>query len=44
MTYGEAIITLPWIREHWAPRFELLDAAPLVGDLHQVVVTLRRSA
>jgi hypothetical protein len=44
MTYGEAIITLPWIRERWAPRFELLDAAPLVGDLHQVVVTLRRSA
>jgi SAM-dependent methyltransferase len=43
MTYGESIITLPWIRERWAPRFELLEAAPLVGDLHQVVVTLRRS-
>jgi SAM-dependent methyltransferase len=42
MTYGEAIITIPWIRERWAPRFELLDVAPLVGDLHQVMVTLRR--
>ena len=42
MTYGEAIITTPWIEERWAPRFELLDVAPLVGDLHQVMVTLRR--
>ena len=25
MTYGEAIITVPFVREHWAPRFELLD-------------------
>jgi SAM-dependent methyltransferase len=43
MTYGEAIVTIPWIRERWAPRFEILDVAPLVGDLHQVMITLRRS-
>lgn len=42
MTYGETIITIPWIRQRWAPRFEVLDVAPLVGDLHQVMVTLRR--
>ncbi len=42
MTYGEAVITLPYVRERWAPRFELLDVAPLIGDLHQVVLTLRR--
>lgn len=44
MTYGEAIITVPWVRRRWAPRFELLDVAPLAGDLHQVVLTLRRAA
>lgn len=43
MTYGEAIVTLPYVRERWAPRFELLDVAPLVGDLHQVMLTLRRA-
>jgi hypothetical protein len=42
MTYGEAVITLPYIRERWAPSFELLDVDVLVGDLHQVMVTLRR--
>ncbi len=43
MTYGEAIIAVDHVREHWAPRFTLLDATPLVGDLHQVVLTLRRT-
>ena len=42
MTYGETVITLPYIRERWAPLFELLDVDLLVGDLHQVMVTLRR--
>jgi SAM-dependent methyltransferase len=41
MTYGETVITLPYIRERWSPMFELLDVDLLVGDLHQVVVTLR---
>lgn len=43
MTYGEAVVTLAQVRERWAPRFELLDVAPLAGDLHQVVLTLRRA-
>jgi SAM-dependent methyltransferase len=42
MTYGEAVITMPYIRERWAPRFEILDVALLAGDMHQVTVTLRR--
>jgi SAM-dependent methyltransferase len=42
MTYGEAVITLPYIRERWSSLFELLEVDVLIGDLHQVVVTLRR--
>ena len=43
MTYGEAVITLPYVRERWAPRFELLDVDLLAGDIFQVRLTLRRS-
>ena len=43
MTYGEAVITLPYVRERWAPRFELLDVDLLAGDIFQVMLTLRRS-
>jgi SAM-dependent methyltransferase len=42
MTYGETVITLPYIRERWSPLFELVDVDLLIGDLHQVIVTLRR--
>lgn len=42
MTYGETVITLPYIRERWSPMFELLGVDLLVGDLYQVVLTLRR--
>ncbi len=42
MTYGETVITLPYVRERWSPMFELLDVDLLVGDLHQVMLTLRR--
>jgi SAM-dependent methyltransferase len=42
MHYGETVITLPYIRKRWAPLFKLLDVELLVGDLHQVMVTLRR--
>ena len=43
MTYGEAVISLPYIREHWTGGFELLGASILTEDLHQVVVALRRA-
>src|SRR5215211_3719127 len=42
MTYGESVITLPYIRQRWSPMFELLQVDLLVGDLHQVVLTLAR--
>ena len=42
MSYGETVVTLPYVRERWAPDFELLDMDLLVGDLHQLVLTLRR--
>jgi SAM-dependent methyltransferase len=41
MTYGETVITIPYIRERWSPMFELLDVDLLIGDLHQVMLTLR---
>ena len=41
MTYGEAVITLPYVREHWSRWFELLGADVLIGDLHQVMLTLQ---
>ena len=42
MTYGETVITLPYVRERWSPLFELLDVDLLVGDLYQLMLTLRR--
>lgn len=42
MTYGETVITLAYVRERWDHLFELLEVDLLVGDLHQVVLTLRR--
>jgi hypothetical protein len=41
MTYGEAVITMPYIRERWTDRFELLGAGLLTEDLHQAVIALR---
>lgn len=42
MTYGSTVITLPYMRERWFPMFELLDVDLMLGDLYQVMVTLRR--
>ena len=40
--YGETVITLAYVRERWAPRFELLEVNLLLGDPYQVMLTLRR--
>lgn len=40
--YGEAIVNLPYVRERWAERFELVEVSLLLDDLYQVVLTLRR--
>ena len=42
MHYGDTVITLDYVRERWAPRFELQRAKLLVNDLAQVVLVLRR--
>lgn len=43
MTYGEAVITLRYVRERWSEMFALLDADILLDDLFQVMLTLRRA-
>jgi SAM-dependent methyltransferase len=40
--YGEAVITMAYVRERWSKWFELLDSEIQLEDLHQVVLTLRR--
>jgi SAM-dependent methyltransferase len=42
MTYGESVVTLPYVRERWSDRFELLGVDILLGDLFQLMLTLRR--
>jgi trans-aconitate methyltransferase len=42
MEYGESVVTLPYVRERWAPRFTLLKASLQLADLQQVVLVLRR--
>jgi SAM-dependent methyltransferase len=42
MTYGEAVITLPYVRERWTSRFDLVDVSLLASDIHQVMLTLKR--
>jgi SAM-dependent methyltransferase len=42
MHYGETVITLAYARERWSHLFEPCAADLLIGDLHQVMVTLRR--
>jgi SAM-dependent methyltransferase len=44
MSYGETVITLPYVRENWEPMFELVDVSVLTGDMYQVAVTLRKPA
>jgi len=42
MSYGETVITLPYVKDKWAPMFDLLDVSVLTGDMYQVVLTLRK--
>jgi SAM-dependent methyltransferase len=42
MTYGEAVISLPYVRERWSDLFELVDVGISTEDLHQVPITLRK--
>ena len=42
MTYGESVISLPYIRERWGELYDLLDVKVVTEDVYQVAVTLRR--
>jgi SAM-dependent methyltransferase len=42
VTFGEAVVNLPYVRERWGEMFELLEVGLLLEDIHQVVITLRR--
>jgi SAM-dependent methyltransferase len=42
ITYGETVVTMGYVREHWTGLFELLDSDLLLGDPYQVMLTLRR--
>ena len=42
MHYGEAALSLAYVRERWDELFTLLDVALMSEDIHQVVLTLRR--
>lgn len=42
MTYGEAVISLPYVRERWSELFELVDAEVVTEDIYQVPITLRK--
>ncbi len=42
MTYGESVVTPAYVRERWSDRFALLDVDILLGDLFQLMLTLRR--
>jgi SAM-dependent methyltransferase len=42
MTYGEAVISLSYVRERWGGLFELLDVKIVPEDLYQVAITLRK--
>jgi SAM-dependent methyltransferase len=42
VTFGEAVINLPYVRQRWASLFELLEISLMVDDIYQVTLTLRR--
>lgn len=43
MSYGETVITLPYVREKWASMFDLIDVSILTGDMYQVALTLQKA-
>jgi SAM-dependent methyltransferase len=43
MHYGEAVVTLPYVRERWAPLFELREVDAMAADPYQLVLTLTRA-
>jgi len=42
MSYGETVISLPYIRERWSDLFKLTDVKAIPEDIYQVAVTLKK--
>lgn len=42
MTYGDTVISLPYIEKNWTDLFEIVEIGILTGDMHQIPVALRK--
>jgi hypothetical protein len=42
VSYGETVVTIAYVREHWTELFELVAADVSLSDPHQVALLLRR--
>ena len=42
MTYGESVISLPYVRERWGELYDLIDVKVVTEDIYQVAITLRK--
>jgi SAM-dependent methyltransferase len=42
VTFGEAVVSFPYVRDRWNELFELLEVGLMLDDMHQVVLALRR--
>lgn len=42
VTFGEAVVSFPYVRDRWDELFELLEVGLMLDDMHQVVLALRR--
>jgi len=43
MTYGDSVVSLPYVRERWTEGFELVGVEASLVDMFQVAVTLRKT-
>jgi SAM-dependent methyltransferase len=41
-TYGDTVISLPYIEENWTDLFEIAEIGVLTGDMYQVPVAIRK--
>jgi SAM-dependent methyltransferase len=42
MTYGDTVISLPYIEQNWTDLFEIAEISFLTGDMHQVPIALKK--
>jgi len=42
MTYGDTVISLPYIERNWTDLFEIVEIGLLTGDMFQVPIALRK--